>query len=230
MCIVYHITHCNWQTYPFFLSDCQMWFTSHMSHICRLSSLKGSVNGVNVSQWECKVTSVGFLPHLEVPAIQVICRSCFCFPDLLQSVKNWCQHLSKTKCLLHTECQSSHSLLINQPAKKQILCLCVGGCVQFCICTCAAEAKTPPSVLFSHLWKEPLIREDAIINVSCGFCLKEEGACNVFDTKGRGRVCSRHKAHADCMTTAFSGTETESSFVLCWLLTSSLMCRPENMP
>lgn len=150
ICIVYHITHCNWQTYPFFLSDCQMWFKLHMSHICRLSSLKGSVNAVFVSQWECRVTSVGFLPHLEVPAIQVICRGCFCpppLPNLLQSVKNWCQHLSKTKCLFYTECQSSHNLLINQPAKKQILCLCVRGCVHYSVCTCAAEADSSRCII-----------------------------------------------------------------------------------
>lgn len=47
------------------------------------------------------------------------------FAGLLQSVKNWCQHLSKAKCLFYTECQSSHNLLINQPAKKQIVCICV---------------------------------------------------------------------------------------------------------
>lgn len=118
-----------------FLSDCQMRFTSHMSHICRLSSLNGSVNDANASRCECRVTSVGSLPHLEVPAIQVICRCCFCSPDLLQSVKNWCQHLSKAKCLFYTECQSSHNLLINQAAKKQILCVCVWllACLSLCV-------------------------------------------------------------------------------------------------
>lgn len=101
-----------------------------MSHICRLSSLKGSVNDVNVSRGECGVTSVGFLPHLEVPAIQVICRCCFCSLDLLQSVKNWCQHRSKAKCLFYTECRSSHNLLINQAAKEtDIMCLNSCSCV-----------------------------------------------------------------------------------------------------
>ncbi len=208
MCIVYLISRCDLQTYPFFLSDCQMRFTSHMSHICRLSSLNGSVNDVNVSRCECRVTSVGSLPHLEVPAIQVICRCCFCSPDLLPSVKNWCQHLSKAKCLFYTECQSSHNLLINQAAKKQILCVCVCVCVSELVCVCTCAATTHPGVLFSHLWKGPLIRKDAIINVSCGFCLKEEAACNVLDAKGRGRVCSGHKAHADCTTTVITGAET----------------------
>lgn len=51
------------------------------------------------------------------------------FAGLLQSVKNWCQHLSKAKCLFYTECQSSHNLLINQPGKKQIVCICVWVCL-----------------------------------------------------------------------------------------------------
>lgn len=188
ICVAYLVFRSHLQTYPFFLSDCQMWFTAHMSHICRLSSLTGSVNDVNVSRGECGETSVGFLPHLEVPAIRIICRCCFCSRDLLQSVKNWCQHRSKAKCLFYTECRSSHNLLINQAAQKQILCVWAGAHV--CVCTCAA--KPHPGGGYSAIsLKGPLIREDAIINVSCGFCLKEEEACNASDTKGCSGVCEQ---------------------------------------
>lgn len=99
-----------------------------------------------------------------------------------------------------------------------------------CLCAPMHSHMCSRGVLLSHLWKEPLIREDAIIKVSCGFCLKEEGAINVFDTKGRGRVCSRHKERAESMTTAITGAETESSLVLCYLLTLSLMRWHKNMP
>lgn len=149
ICVAYLVFRSHLQTYPFFLSDCQMWFTAHMSHICRLSSLKGSVNDVNVSRGECGETSVGFLPHLEVPAIRIICRCCFCSRGLLQSVKNWCQHRSKAKCLFYTECRSSHNLLINQAAQKQILCVWAGACVCLHMC-CKASSRWG---LFSHFFK-----------------------------------------------------------------------------
>lgn len=151
--LAYLVSHSNLQTYPFSLSDCQMWFTAHMSHICRLSYLKGSVNDVNVSRGECRVTSVGFLPHLEVPAIQVICRCCFCSLDLLQSVKNWCQHRSKAKCLFYTECRSSHNLLINQAAKEtDIMCLSSCSCVSVCTCV----AKPHPGGGYSAIFERDL--------------------------------------------------------------------------
>ena len=75
-------------------------------------------------------------------------RGLLLFPGLLQSVKNWCQHLSEAKCLFYTECQSSHNLLINKPAKKQILFMCVCGCV--CMWAQEQQAKTHLGLLFSH--------------------------------------------------------------------------------
>lgn len=117
---------------------CDLCRVCHTSADCHLWA--ASVRHTNASRRECGVTSAGFLPHLEVPAVQVICRCCFCSPDLLQSVKNWCQHLSKGKCLFYTECQSSHNLLINQAATKQILCVCVcarlGLFANLCVCVC----------------------------------------------------------------------------------------------
>lgn len=85
MCIVYLITHCNLQTCPFFMTDCHMWFTSHMSDTHTHTSADcQSADDVNVSRWECGATSVRFLPHLEVrlPS-KSFAWCCFCRPPSL---------------------------------------------------------------------------------------------------------------------------------------------------
>lgn len=168
MRIVYHIAHCDPQTYRLFLSDCQMWFASHMSHICRLSFLKGGVNDLNVYPRRMRSdirgvspTSGGVCHPSHLPVLLL-------FAGLLQSVKNWCQHLSKAKCLFYTECQSSHNLLINQQAKKQCVFVFKRVCGRSYICTHLG-------VLFNHLWKGSLIRVDAIIKVSCAQFVKRKG-------------------------------------------------------
>lgn len=73
--------------------------------------------------------------------------------------------------ILHRVSEQPQS--INQPAgrEKEIMFVCLP--VHAFASARVAEAKTPPGVLFSRL-QEPLIREDAIINVSCALFLKEE--------------------------------------------------------
>lgn len=137
MRLAYLVFHSNLQTYPFFLSDCQMWFTAHMSHICRLSSLKGSVNDVNVSRGECRVTSVGFLPHLEVPAIQVICRVLLLFPRSPAVREELVSAPIKGKMpILHRVSEQPQS--INQPGGKRNR-YYVSELVLVCVWTCAAK-------------------------------------------------------------------------------------------
>lgn len=118
MCVAYLIFRSNLQTYPLFVSDCQMQFTPHMSHICRLSSLKGSVNHVNMSRRECTVTSVGFLPHLEVPAIQVILPVLLLFPRSPAVREELVSASIKGKMpILHRVSEQPQS--INQPGSKE---------------------------------------------------------------------------------------------------------------
>lgn len=117
----------NLQTYPLPVSDCQMRFMPHMSHICSLSSLKGSVNHVNMSRGECTVTSVGFLPHLEVPAIQVILPVLLLFPRSPAVREELVSAPIKGKMpILHSVSEQPQS--INQPGGTETEMMCMSMC------------------------------------------------------------------------------------------------------
>lgn len=211
-----------------------MWFTSHMSHICRLSSLKrerkpckrvpvrmqSDIRGVSP-------TSGGACHPSHLRVLLLFPRSPAVREELVSAP------IKGKMPILHRVSEQPQS--INQPGgerNRYYVCVCVSVCmcVHVCICPCAAEARSHPGVLFSHLWKGPLIRKDAVIKASCGFCLKKEGACNVFDTKGCERVCCGHKAHADCLTTAIIGAETRQWTPTCFLhyVVFNIVCNVSN--
>lgn len=163
-----------------------------------------------------------FLPHLEVSAFQVICQTCFCSPDLLpRSMKNLCQHLSNAKCLFTV---SEQPQSINQSAGKETrYYVCVFGCVCmrllhfFHLHMCSRGRDLSRCIIQPSLKRAS---NKAGCNYKC-VCLKEEVACKVFDTKGR--VCSRHKEQADCMTTATTRDEYPPAFIpQCCHLTPSI--------
>lgn len=106
-----------------------MLFATHMSHICRLSSLKGSVNNVNVSWGECRVTFVGFLPHLEVP-----------FPQSPAVREELVSARIKGKMLiLHRVSGKPQS--INQAGEKETDIMCLSVCMCVCVCVYTFAVK-----------------------------------------------------------------------------------------
>lgn len=186
-----------------------------MSHICRLPSHKGErklckhvpvrmqsdIRGVSP-------TSGGACQPSYLPVLLLFHGSPAVREELVSAP------IKGKMPILHRVSEQPQS--INQPAGKEtdIMCVCVClwllECLSLHLCVSAhvQQRQRLIQVYYSAIFeKGRLIRGDAIINVSCGSCLKEEGACNVFDTKGRGRVCSRHKAHADCTTTSITGAE-----------------------
>lgn len=92
---------------------CNLCWTCHASADCQLWRGK---NSRNKSLGRCGVTSMGFVSHLEVPKIQIICWDRFGSLLLSQSVKNLCQHLSNGKCLFYTVSEEPQS--INQPSGR----------------------------------------------------------------------------------------------------------------
>lgn len=84
--------------------------------------------------------------------------------------------------ILHRVSEQPQS--INQPGGKETDIMCV------CVCVSAHVQHRAIQVYYCSAIFErgALISQDAIINVSRGLCLKEEGGRSAADTRGRGGV------------------------------------------
>lgn len=162
MCVVYLITHCNLQIYPFFFE-----WLSDAIHVARVTHLQ-----IVISERECKrckrapvrmqsdirgvsPTSGGACHPSHLPVLLLFPPSPAVREELVSAP------IKGKMPILHRVSEQPQS--INQPGGKEtdIMCVCVclwlfaclSLCLCVCVCTCAAEAKTHPGVLFSHLWK-----------------------------------------------------------------------------